>query len=124
MSRVNKLSNKFWDYIVDKYANEYDDFDADDGGLYIHTVEEYLDSWYDNIRCNVDKKYIDVSEVMVASIIEGKWELYEYDADNDSFDEVDWDDSMAGYKTICNNKGKYITTFTQNKILFVAKYYQ
>lgn len=118
------FADKFRKFIVDKYTDEYDDFDADGSGACIQTVVEYLDDWYDGMSCNIDRRWIDVNELMSATINEDEYELYEYDEETDTFDEVEWDDDVVVTRWTYDKYHTKISKWVCNKNLFVAKYYK
>jgi hypothetical protein len=116
---VEQMSNLFNDFIVQKYQDEYNDFDNDK--VHKFTLAEYLEDWYSgHMMCNVNRRFIDIGELMYVSIHEDNYDLYQYDEDTKTFKEVPFDKDMAW--VFVNRYVHDTSEFCDCNNVFVVKY--
>jgi hypothetical protein len=111
----------FREFIVAKYKEECVEFDED--SVYIRTVNDFVEEWYSEcMSCNIDRRFVNINELMLTSIEDDGYELYQYDRRDKKFINTEWDGDMAGWSYTHNKCGERVTEFFDCGEVFVAKY--
>lgn len=91
----------------------------------IHSVESYLEDWYESMNCNIDRRWININELMTASIEEDKYELFLYHSASKTFEYLpEWDEWYAGYSWTYNNSGERVSRFHDCGGVYIANFYR